>query len=473
MGEKRTSRPLEVLLAVRRGSGSLRGQLEGQLREMIRSGRLQPGTALPSTRALAHQLGVSRGVVVETYDQLAAEGYLVAHQGSATCVAEAAIARTVAPTTERVPPPLSYDFRTGVPALETFPRTAWLSSLRRALGDAPYAAMGYGDPRGLKELRDALAVYLGRVRGVAGEAERILICSGFAQGQVLLSRALRRAGVRRCAMEDPCHPGQRDLVAHSGLELVPVPMDERGLQVDRLEEIDVDFVVVTPAHQFPTGVVLAPERRVALIDWARRKDAVILEDDYDAEYRYDREPIGALQGLAPERVIYGGSASKTLAPALRLGWLVLPARLADQVIEEKTLDDLASPVLDQLVFANLLSRGDVDRHLRRNRALYSSRRDALVSALAAHAPDLTVRGIAAGLHAVVDLPKDNDEATVVSAARKQSVGVNGMGDYRFPGSSGPPALVLGYGGLGERAIREGVRLLGQAVALQRTVNRGA
>jgi GntR family transcriptional regulator / MocR family aminotransferase len=348
--------------------------------------------------------------------------------------------------------------------LDTFPRTAWLASLRKTLTQVPHAALGYGDPRGLPALREALAAYLGRVRGVAANPERVLICSGFAQGLGLVCRALRRGGASRLAMEDPSHPGQRAEVAHAGLEPVPVPVDQRGLRVDLLAEGPTDAVLVTPAHQFPTGAVLAPERRASLVQWAQRHDAVVVEDDYDAEYRYDREPIGALQGLAPERVIYAGSASKTLAPGLRLGWLVLPAWLIDAVAEEKALDDLASPVFEQLGFADLLAQGGADRHLRRNRAVYRARRDALVAALAAHLPQVTVGGIAAGLHAVAELPAETDEAAVVAAAREQSVGVYGMTDYRFSGSLGPAALVLGYGGLGERAIQAGVRLLAVAVS---------
>jgi GntR family transcriptional regulator/MocR family aminotransferase len=461
VSEDRTTRAPELLLSIHPKSGSLRGQLERELRRAIRSGRLVGGTALPSTRALASELGVSRGVVVEAYDQLVAEGYLVARQGSATRVAEMTAAVRSSPRNGDRPRPLRYDFRPGVPALETFPRTAWLSSLRSALRGMPHAVLGYGDPRGLPALREAMAEYLGRVRGVVAEPERLLICSGFAQGLSILCRTLRGSGARRFGMEDPCHPGQRGIVSHSGLEPIPVPVDELGVRVDLLRETRADAVLVAPAHQFPTGAVLAPERRAALVDWAQRQDTFIIEDDYDAEFRYDREPVGALQGLAPEHVIYAGSASKTLAPALRLGWLVLPGRLLDAVREEKALDDLASPTLEHLAFADLLSRGEVDRHLRRNRALYRARRDALVSALAAHVPDISVGGIAAGLHVVAELPPETDESAVVEAAGEGSVGVYGMADYRFPDSLGPPALVLGYGGLGAKAIEAGVRRLAQ------------
>jgi GntR family transcriptional regulator/MocR family aminotransferase len=465
MREDRTSRPLELLLPVRREPGvTLRAQLERHLREAVRSGRLPPGSALPSTRALAEQLGIARGVVVEAYDQLVAEGYLVARQGSTTRVADAARVGAAAPRPAAPSRPLRYDFRPGVPALEAFPRSAWLASLRRALQQAPHAALGYGDPRGQPPLRQALAGYLGRVRGVAADPQRVLVCSGFAQGTALVCRALGRRGARRVAMEDPCHPLLRAQVAAAGLEPVPVPVDDHGLRVDRLAAVGAEVVLVTPAHQFPTGTVLAAPRRAALVAWAQRHDAVIVEDDYDAEYRYDREPIGAVQGLAPERVVYGGTASKTLAPALRLGWLVLPAWLVDAVAEEKALDDMASPALEQLALADLLGRGEVDRHLRRNRARYRSRRDTLVAALQVHAPQVRVGGIAAGLHAVAELPPQAEEATVVAAARRRSVGVYPMREYRFGGRAGRPALVLGYGGLGEPAIRRGVPLLALAIS---------
>jgi GntR family transcriptional regulator/MocR family aminotransferase len=464
MPEQRTSRPLELLLPVRRGAGTLRAQLERHLREAVRSGRLRPGSALPSSRMLAEQLGISRGVVVEAYDQLAAEGYLVARPGSATRVADAALVGAAAPRPAAPSRPVRYDFRPGVPALDTFPRSAWLASLRKALTEAPHAALGYGDARGQQALQEALAAYLGRVRGVAADPERVLVCSGFAQGTALVCRALGRRGARRVALEDPCHPGQRAIVAASGLEPVPVPVDDQGIQVDRLATVGADAVLVTPAHQFPTGVVLAAGRRGALVEWAQRNDAVVVEDDYDAEYRYDREPIGAVQGLAPDRVVYAGSASKTLAPALRLGWLVLPAWLSDAVADQKALDDLASPALEQLAFADLLARGEVDRHLRRNRVRYRARRDTLVAALGVHAPQVSIRGIAAGLHAVAELPPQADEATVVAAARRRSVGVYPISDYRFGGSASPSALVLGYGGLGEPAIKRGVRLLALAIS---------
>jgi GntR family transcriptional regulator / MocR family aminotransferase len=404
---------------------------------------------------------VSRGVVVEAYAQLAAEGYLVARQGAPTRVSEAASpgpGATPAAAGERPP---RYDFRTGRPDVSMFPRNAWLASLRRALRDAPDARLDYGDPRGAPELRGALVRYLGRVRGVACEPERVVVTSGMAQGMAIFARALTAGGVRRMAMEDPSSaPGRAQLVSN-GLEIVPVPVDRDGLQTSRLEEVEAGAAMVTPAHQFPLGVVLAPERRAALLDWAAHTGAMVLEDDYDAEYRYDRQPVGAVQGLAPDLVAYAGSTSKTLAPGLRLGWLVVPDHLLDAVTAAKESDDLGTPVVEQLALADFLERGELDRHLRRTRSIYRARRDALVDALARLLPDCPPAGVAAGLHLVVHLPAGTDEQAVLDAARSRGLGLSGISEHRV--EPGPPALLLGYGRLPEPAIEAAVRLLADSL----------
>jgi GntR family transcriptional regulator/MocR family aminotransferase len=466
---------LDLLLRVDRGGGPLRAQLEDQLRDAVRAGRLGPGAALPSSRALARELGVSRGVVVEVYAQLAAEGYLVARQGAPTRVSEAASpgpGATPAAAAERPP---RYDFRTGRPDVSLFPRGAWLASLRRALRDAPDARLDYGDPRGAPELRGALVRYLGRVRGVAGDPERVVVTSGMAQGMAIFARALRAGGVERMAMEDPSSAPGRDQLASNGLVIVPIPVDDDGLQVERLPEAaagngagrdeaagdPVGAVMITPAHQFPLGVVLAPDRRAALLDWAAHTGAVVLEDDYDAEYRYDRQPVGAVQGLAPDRVAYAGSTSKTLAPGLRLGWLVVPDHLLEAVTAAKESDDLGTPVVEQLALADFLERGQLDRHLRRTRAVYRARRDALVDALERLLPDCPPAGVAAGLHLVVHLPTGIDEQAVLDAARSRGLGLSGISEHRV--EPGPPALLLGYGRLPEPAIEPAVRLLADSL----------
>lgn len=454
----------ELLLTLDRKSGpALHLQIERSLRDAIRAGRLPAGTALPSSRALAQDLGISRGVVVEAYDQLIAEGYLVGRRGSATQVARtsSSVTREVVPEPTTKPP--RYDFRLGVPNLASFPRQDWLLSIRRVLKEMQDATFRYGDPQGTIELRDALAAYLGRVRGVIAESNRVVICSGFAQGLMLVCRALRERGARRVVMEDPSQSHQREIVERADLEPVGVPVDERGLRTDLLANVRADAAVVTPAHQYPTGAVLAPDRRLELCAWAERQDAVVVEDDYDAEYRYDREPIGAVQGLSPERVIYASSASKTLAPCLRLGWLVVPSWLAPHVAKAKAYDDLGSPAIEQLALADFISTGRFDRHLRRNRAVYRRRRDALVAALDKHLPGVEVQGIAAGLHLFVKLPEGAEEARLVEAAAEQMVGTEGIAPHRFPGSPGEPAILLGYGTISEAAIEPGVKRLGQAI----------
>jgi GntR family transcriptional regulator / MocR family aminotransferase len=457
----RTSSDLELMVRLdRRGAGSLRAQLEDQLRAAVRSGRLAPGTRLPATRTLARDLEVSRGVVVDAYAQLAAEGYLVARHGAPTRVSEAAARPATAgrPPPEERPP--RFDFRPGGPDVSLFPRAAWSASIRRGLRDAPHARLDYGDPRGAPELRRALASYLGRVRGVVCDPGSVIVTSGMAQGMALVGRTLVARGGRRIGVEDPgSGPGRAQLAA-TGLEPRPVPVDEQGLRPEALDAEDVDLVLTTPAHQFPTGAVLAPERRAALLDWASA-GGLVFEDDYDAEYRYDRAPVGAVQGLAPELVVHAGSVSKTLAPALRLGWLVVPERLAGELARAKAEDDLGTPIIEQLALADFLERGELDRHLRRTRLVYRRRRDALIAALRRHLPDARPSGVAAGLHMVVHPPAGHDEAAVVENARARGLGLHGLAEHRIV--PGPPALLLGYGRIPEAAIEPGVRELAAAV----------
>ena len=439
---------------------ALHRQIEDAVRDGIRSGRLPAATQLPSSRALARQLEVSRGVVVEAYAQLAAEGYLTARPGSATRVA--VTGRAADPPHEPMPASEApYSFHPGLPDLSAFPRAAWARAQRRVLRDSADASFGYGDVRGAPDLRRALAGYLGRSRGAMAEPERILVSSGFVQGLSLVCRALRARGVRRVALEDPGWLGTQAVVAAAGLEPVPVPVDQHGLVVERLHGRDVGAVVVTPAHESPTGVVLAPHRRAALLEWAEGEGAVVIEDDYDAEYRYGREPVGALQGLAPDRVAYAGSASKILAPGLRLAWLVLPTWLAAPVAAEKATDDLGTPVLEQLTLADFIARGELDRHLRRMRPRYRRRRDALAAALRRHLPEVRLEGVAAGLYVLAVLPPGTDEAAVTVEARELGVEVHGAAAGRS--APGPPALVLGYANLSEPAIERGIELLASVV----------
>jgi GntR family transcriptional regulator/MocR family aminotransferase len=460
-----TSQPIELLLSVARdGSGTLGAQIEGHLRRAIREGSLRAGAGVPSTRDLARQLGVSRRVVVDAYAQLAAEGYLSLRQGARPRVSEAAAVAEASRTAAPAPAPAPrFDFRPSVPDVSTFPRASWLRSLREALATMTDADLGYGDPRGVGVLRSALADYLGRVRGVVADPARVVVTCGYWQGQGVVCRALAAVGAKRVAVEDPSDPEQRLIAARAGLEIVPIGVDEAGLLVDELERAGADAVILTPAHQQPTGAVLAGERRTALLAWLRERDAIAIEDDYDAEYRYDRAAVGALQGLEPDRIVYAGSASKTLAPALRIGWLVVPPRLLDAVTVEKHLADHGTARIEQHAFADFLGRGELDRHLRRMRTRYRARRDALVAALADALPQATVRGIAAGLHATVELPDDHDEQAILDEARRRHIVFGTMGEYRLDPHAGLPTLLLGYAQTPEPTIRAGVRELAKAV----------
>jgi GntR family transcriptional regulator / MocR family aminotransferase len=462
MARSKTSADIEVLVELRRDAGlAVHRQLERELRVAIQTGRLGPGSTLPSSRALAADLRVSRGVVVEAYEQLVAEGYLTSRPGGATRVARGAApaASHVAPAA--IPHP-GIAFRYGWPDVTQFPRDAWLRSVRRALNAAPSQRLNYLDGRGVPELRQALASYLNRVRGTAADAEQIVVCAGFSQGLILLGQVLRASGRRCFALEDPSDDGPLAIARSVGLEEVPVEADESGIIVDRLAATDADAVLVTAAHQFPLGGVLPPERRSALVDWAVQRDALIVEDDYDAEYRYDRAPIGAIQGLAPERVAYIGSASKTLAPGLRLGWMVLPWGLVDAVAEAKRAADRGSPAIDQLAFADFLTRGEFDHHLRRMRPIYRGRRDTLLAALSRHLPALEPVGASAGLHVVAWLPAGVDEGTLVREAQRFDVGVDPVSRYYIAHRPSRSGLLFGYADLSEPAIEEGVRRLALA-----------
>ena len=463
------SQPLELLLSVTRDAPTTLGaQIEGQLRRAIREGALHAGARVPSTRDLARQVGVSRRIVVDAYAQLAAEGYLSLRQGARPRVSEAAALVEQAPgPAAAAAPPARFNLRPSIPDVSRFPRSAWLRSLRHALTSMSDATLAYGDVAGVEELRAVLADYLGRVRGVVADPAHVVVTCGYTQGQDLVCRALAARGAARIALESPGDPEQARVAIRAGLEPVPVAVDADGIRVEELERSGADAVIVTPAHQHPTGVVLSGERRAALLAWLRDHDAIAIEDDYDAEYRYDRAAIGALQGLEPDRIVYGGSASKTLAPALRLGWLVVPPALLPAVIEGKLLSDRGTARVEQIAFADFVARGELDRHLRRMRVSYRARRDALVAAVAAELPEATVRGIAAGLHATVELPGSDDERAILVQTRLRRIDLCTMADYGIPAGTGPATLLLGYGQTPEPAIRPAVHELAEAVRAAR------
>ncbi|MFG2135543.1 PLP-dependent aminotransferase family protein [Streptomyces sp. NPDC048650] len=469
------------------GPGGLRAALMRALREAVRSGRLAPGTRLPSSRSLAADLGIARNTVADAYAELVAEGWLSARQGSGTRVAERTLpratpaARRTPGRTSRQPDRPRFDLTPGTPDVSSFPRTAWLAAARRALTAAPNEAFDYGPPNGRPELRTVLADYLARARGVRADPDRIVVCSGFMQGLGLLSRALRgegggpagwpdpgrtdpgrpdpagsgagrsgevwRQGDGQIAVESYGLPFHRNVITRAGLRAVPLTVDEHGAQTSELASLDdVRAALLTPAHQFPTGVPLHPDRRAAAVNWARSTGGYILEDDYDGELRYDRQPVGALQGLDPDHVVYLGTASKSLAPALRLAWMVVPDRLVDRVLAVKRSGEWQSGMLDQLTLAEFLSSGAYDRHLRGMRLRYRRRRDQLVAALAERAPHVHVSGIAAGLHAILELPPGTEQS-ILQAAHWQGLALHGLSGFMDPAVAAAPrdALVVAYG----------------------------
>jgi GntR family transcriptional regulator / MocR family aminotransferase len=438
---------------------SLRSALERTLRESILCGTLREGVRLPSSRSLARDLGVSRGVVVDAYAQLEAQGLLVTHPRAVPTVAALPRRPGRGREPQPRPAPARYDLTPTTPDVLLFPLARWLASHHHAARQAGTTVLDYRRPRGEHALRQGLAEHLGSSRGVIAEPDQIVVAQGTAQSVHLLLRVLRERGARSLAVEDPSHTTQHERARATGLSLVAQSVDEQGLMVDRLRG---DAVLVTPAHQFPTGSVLSGERRRQLLAWAAEDDRLILEDDYDAEFRYDREPVRALQGLAPERVVQLGTVSKTLAPALRLGWLVVPHRLVEDVEREKRLADDFSPAIDQLALAEFLRRGDYHRHIRRVRAVYRRRRDSVLTALARHLPDLEVAGIAAGVHLLLRLPRDADDTSLSLKALEAGIRVPPLSSFCLRRTD-LRGLVIGYGRLHESAVDYAIRALARAL----------
>jgi GntR family transcriptional regulator/MocR family aminotransferase len=458
----------EILIPIdRKIDVPLHVQLERQLRNAVRTGRLRAYTPLPSTRSLAADLGLSRGVVVESYEQLAAEGYFNSKAGSGTRVA-AIRTQALRPRVDAAAPAkLRNHILPGTPDVTAFPRSAWLACLRRAFKAASSDAFRYPDPRGPLVTRSALARYLARSRATVADEDRVIVCNGFAQGIDLVARLLKSRGVQSVAIENPGFGALARCFRDVGIATESIPIDSRGLVVERLRGTSANAVVVTPAHQFPTGAGMTADRRAALLAWSAQRNALIIEDDYDAEYRYDREPLGALQGLSPNRVIYIGTGIKILSPALRLGWMLAPEAFASELAVLKQRADGGSPTIDQLALAEFLSSGEMDRHLRRMRQIYRHRRDLLMDALQAFLPHLHVGGVAAGLHLMVNLPPNTDEKELVRAAQEKSIRIFGASECRMRPRKDEPAIVLGYGCVTEPLIRQGVRELARLITRSR------
>jgi GntR family transcriptional regulator/MocR family aminotransferase len=472
----------------------LTGWLADAIRAAIMDGRLRAGAPLPATRLLAGDLGVSRGVIVEAYQRLADEGLVSARPGAGTRVL--GLSRPTQPPTGPPtftglqtftgpptftglqtftgPPPTGplpvhwreraeIDLSPGVPDLSGFPRAAWLRAERLVLEQASVADLGYGDPRGSQSLRNELAGWLARTRGLRAGPGGIIVVTGVAQALALLARVLGARGLTEIAVEDPGSRGARDDLAYWGLRPVPVPVDEHGLHVGELARGQARAVLLTPAHQFPTGVVLAPQRRRDLLDWAAAAGGLVVEDDYDAEYRYDRAPVPALHASAPGLVAYAGSTSKTLAPGMRLGWLIPPGRLHADLVEAKYASDLGSPALPQLVLARLIASGELEQHIRQVRKRQRSRRDALLRTLREHLPEARVQGVAAGLHLLITFPGlAGPDSELAEAVLRAGVLVQPLSWHRM--RPGPPGLVLGYAAHTPDRLREAARRIARVLS---------
>lgn len=440
--------------------------LEAALRDAIRTGRLRAGTVLPSSRALAADLGVARGTITGAYEQLIAEGWLMARPGSSTAVAAGPPSVEADASPDGADRPL-HDFHPGLPSLDSFPRRAWTAALRRALADRPDHDIGDRSPQGDDQLRVRMVEHLGRARGVVASPEDVVICSGYTQAFTLVAAALRQRGAQAVAVEDPSHPFYRQTLASMGFEVVAVPGDDQGLRLDKVPS-HLDAIFVTPAHQFPSGVVLSPERRCQLVAHAAQHGALIFEDDFFGELRYDGPSLAALQALDPDNIAYAGSVSKSLTPGLRLGWLVAPALRRDIVADSQLATGRAS-ALDQIAFSELLASGAFGRHIRRQRARYRERRGHLVAVLQQRVPRLRVHSLAAGLYVLLELPPGaSDEKEIVADAASQSIRILAVRDA-WCHQPAPDVLAIGFAASPAHAFREAVEEL--AALLDRHIPR--
>ena len=434
--------------------------LAQRLRTAIADGTLAPGNRLPASRILAGELSMARGTVVEAYRRLAEEGLLVTNRGGGTEVAPLAFA----PATRPEPGPDAAASRemlnisAGVPDLSAFPRAAWLRAERRVLATATAAELGYADPQGAPQLRAALSRWLARSRGISASPEQVIVTAGVTGALSLLAQVLRDHGITECAIEDPGADGNRRIMDYWLDTLHPIAVDEGGLDVTVLAQTDARAVLVTPAHQFPTGVALSPSRRRQLISWADDVDGFVIEDDYDSEYSYDRAPVRAMHATAPARIIHISSLSKVLAPALRIGWMIAPTGFHGELVRKRWATDLGSPALPQLALAELIDTGALERHLRRLRLRHRARRDAAVAAIGRHLPGCRIEGIAAGLHLLVRLPDDLDDTALAVLAEAEGIAVDPLSAHRF--APGPPGLVIGYGPHSAPRLEEAIKTLG-------------
>jgi GntR family transcriptional regulator/MocR family aminotransferase len=448
-----------------------RDGIETAIRIAIRDGRLRPGTRLPSTRSLAQDLGVARATVSDAYGQLCAEGYLAIRQGAQPTVAWIPpVAEAAPPAQAHVAPAARWDLRPGRTDTSSFPRDAWIKATREVLAGLAESDLDYGDPRGVLQLRTALADYLGRARGVRASPGSLMVCSGFTQALWALCIALRAAGAQAIAVEDPGAIRARDIICASGLKVVGVSCDSQGIRVSELRDTAVAAVLVTPAHQYPLGATLSPERRGELLGWARAAGTLVIEDDYDGEFRFDRRPVGALQQLDSEHVVYIGTASKSMAPGLRLGWAALPDRLRESVIAAKEQADRGNSAIDQCVLAHLIETGDFDRHIRRMRANYQRRRNELLGLLNQRTPSIRPVGIAAGMQVILSLPSEMTEELVIAEAFRRDLLLHALSPYRIRlASTRMHAVIAGYGTPSQSSFRPAIGALANALEAASTM----
>jgi GntR family transcriptional regulator/MocR family aminotransferase len=483
---KRTAGPqLAALVPVDRGSAvALHRQIYDGFRLAVLDGLLRPGQRVPSSRALAVELGVSRFPVLAAYEQLLHEGYLSGRVGAGTFVSGALpddALRPLQPATAparrqplRPPAPILDErreegglrpFRVSLPALDEFPHALWSRIVVRHARALTPEQMAYGDPAGLLPLREAVAEHLRTARAVRCEADQVIVVSG-SQAALRVSAAVLLERGDLVAMEEPGYPGARAALEAHGAELAPVPVDDEGIDVAALRALGpgVRAAYVTPSHQYPLGPSMTATRRLALLDWAERSGGWVLEDDYDSEYRYVSRPLGSLQGMdAHDRVIYVGTFSKVLFPSIRIGYLVVPRPLRRAFLEAREALDIFSPTLYQLALAELLRDGHFARHLRRMRAVYLARRRALLDGLALHCDGLlTVHNAEAGLHAVTLLPDGVDDVAVVERMRARGLTATALSTC-YAGPARRSGLLLGFGGFDEAHLAEATRRLGEVL----------
>jgi GntR family transcriptional regulator / MocR family aminotransferase len=466
-------------LSADKATGGLSEWLARRLRAAISDGSLPIGSRLPATRVLAAELQVSRGVVTEAYQRLTEDGHVAGRGRSGTIVVAAPIETTPLPATTRAAGsrplttqpgldifdsmravPARVDLTPGVPDLAAFPRTAWLRAERTVLNDLSASAFGYGDPAGTPSLRLAVANWLARNRGIRADPGDIIIVAGVAQALGLIAQVLGRQGLTEVAVEDPGSLGARQHLQYWGMKTPPIPVDADGLRVDQLREQGAPAVLLTPAHQFPTGVVLDGERRRELMHWGGA-GGLIIEDDYDAEHRYDRPPVPALHSMLPERVVYTGSVSKLLAPALRVGWILAPSQHQEALVAAKRLADLGNATLAQLVLAHLMESGELERHLRFLRKRHRRRRDAMIEAIRTQLPSATIHGAAAGLHLMITFDADFSDVDLATAALERGVKTQPLSWHSQRRQ--PPGLVLGYGARTPTEVTEAITTIGRAL----------